>query len=55
MQWIPKDHSHKKKTNTQSSAAMAIIFWKVEDVLLLEYMQKGTTINAKVCGKAIQN
>lgn len=33
---------------------MATIFWDIEGVLLIEYMQKGTTINAETYGNTLK-
>lgn len=56
MQWIHKGSPPPKKARTQPSAGklMATIFWDLHGVLLIEYMPKGTTINAEVYGNTLK-
>lgn len=57
MQWLHKGSPPPKKAKTQASAGklMATIFWDNEGILWIEYMQKGSTINADVYKETIQN
>ncbi|GBP62945.1 Mariner Mos1 transposase [Eumeta japonica] len=49
MQWTKKGERPPKKFKVQKSASklMATIFWDSEDVLLIDYLPKGTTMNGQ--------
>ncbi|GBP16807.1 hypothetical protein EVAR_13193_1 [Eumeta japonica] len=49
MQWTKKGERPPKKFKVQKSASklMATIFWDSEDVLLINYLPKGTTMNGQ--------
>lgn len=57
MQWVHKGSPPPKKARTQPSAGklMATIFWDIRGILLIEYMPKGSTINADRYGNTLKN
>lgn len=56
-QWVHKGSPPPKKARTQPSAGklMATIFWDMNGILLIEYMPKGTTINADTYANTLKN
>ncbi|XP_063387179.1 histone-lysine N-methyltransferase SETMAR-like [Cydia fagiglandana] len=48
MQWIEKGERPPKKFKVQKSASklMATVFWDCDGILLIDYLEKGSTINA---------
>jgi hypothetical protein len=49
MEWHHRSSPHKKKFKVQTSAGkiMASVFWDSEGTLLVEFLERGATINSE--------
>ena len=48
-EWTTAGESHPKRPKMQTSASkvLASVFWDVQDILFINYLEKGITINSK--------
>jgi hypothetical protein len=48
-EWTESDEPNPKRGKTQQTAGkvMASVFWDVRDIIFIDYLEKGQTINSK--------